>query len=165
MRTFFLYSSAFKKHSSPSPINDGLYHLLLQSLYNILELIHDIFQSSKGFILKSTFTNLFPHLFNGFISGVYGGIKVKPILVGIFKVLDLCHIALSIRVKDNHLDKLVKALLKRRSSTQYYIHQLLRKMIRLYRHQQLHNNSEILIYSDYGYVDLLLLEPNKIPVY
>ncbi|OYL05078.1 transposase, partial [Streptococcus pneumoniae K2527] len=22
MRTFFLYSSAFKKHSSPSPIND-----------------------------------------------------------------------------------------------------------------------------------------------
>ncbi|CTJ15611.1 hypothetical protein ERS043892_02585, partial [Streptococcus pneumoniae] len=77
MRTFFLYSSVFKKHSSPSPINDGLYHLLLQSLYDILELIHDIFQSSKGFILKSTFTNLFPHLFNGFISGVYGGIKVK----------------------------------------------------------------------------------------
>ncbi|SNH54236.1 ATP-dependent RNA helicase [Streptococcus pneumoniae] len=28
MRTFFLYSSVFKKHSSPSPINDGLYHLL-----------------------------------------------------------------------------------------------------------------------------------------
>ncbi|CJO11670.1 transposase [Streptococcus pneumoniae] len=65
MRTFFLYSSAFKKHSSPSPINDGLYHLLLQSLYDILKLIHDIFQNLKGFILKSTFTNLFPHLFNG----------------------------------------------------------------------------------------------------
>ncbi|CTP05831.1 hypothetical protein ERS043844_02351, partial [Streptococcus pneumoniae] len=45
----------------------------------------------------------------------------------------------------------MKALLKRRSSTQYYIHQLLRKMIRLYRH----NNSEILVYSDYGHVDLL----------
>ncbi|HEV1937457.1 TPA: hypothetical protein VYQ11_002071, partial [Streptococcus pneumoniae] len=39
-----LYSSVFTKHSSPSPINDGLYHLLLQSLYDILELIHDIFQ-------------------------------------------------------------------------------------------------------------------------
>ncbi|MCE2618742.1 hypothetical protein LVR01_05610, partial [Streptococcus pseudopneumoniae] len=37
-----LYSSTFKKHSSPSPINDGRYHLLLQSLYNILKLIHDI---------------------------------------------------------------------------------------------------------------------------
>ncbi|WP_408672664.1 hypothetical protein, partial [Streptococcus pneumoniae] len=37
------------------------------------------------------------------------GINAKPILVGIFKVLDLCHIALSIRVKDNHLDKLMKA--------------------------------------------------------
>ncbi|CEX24594.1 Uncharacterised protein [Streptococcus pneumoniae] len=59
----------------------------------------------------------------------------------------------------------VKALLKRRSSTQYYIYQLLRKMIRLYGHQQLHNNSEILVYSDYGHVDLLLLETNKIPVY
>ncbi|CTN71407.1 hypothetical protein ERS070042_02311, partial [Streptococcus pneumoniae] len=35
MRTFFLYSSVFKKHSIPSPINDGLYHLLLQSLYDI----------------------------------------------------------------------------------------------------------------------------------
>ncbi|CKB65962.1 transposase [Streptococcus pneumoniae] len=35
----------------------------------------------------------------GFISGVYGGIKVKPILVGIFKILDLCHIALSITSK------------------------------------------------------------------
>ncbi|CTC67874.1 hypothetical protein ERS070090_02418, partial [Streptococcus pneumoniae] len=34
-------------------------------MYDILELIHDIFQNSKGFILKSTFTNLFPHLFNG----------------------------------------------------------------------------------------------------
>ncbi|VKA74507.1 transposase [Streptococcus pneumoniae] len=55
--------------------------------------------------------------------------------------------------------------LKRRSSTQYYIYQLLRKMIRLYGHQQLHNNSEILVYSDYGHVDLLLLETNKIPVY
>ena len=62
---YVLYSSVFKKHSRPSPINDGLYHLLLQSLYDILKLIHDIFQSSKGFILKSTFTNLFPHLFNG----------------------------------------------------------------------------------------------------
>ncbi|VOW28126.1 Uncharacterised protein [Streptococcus pneumoniae] len=41
----------------------------------------------------------------------------------------------------------------------------LRKMIRLYGHQQLHNNSEILVYSDYGHVDLLLLETNKIPVY
>ncbi|CKB67211.1 transposase [Streptococcus pneumoniae] len=35
----------------------------------------------------------------GFISGVYGGINAKPILVGIFKVLDLCHIALSITSK------------------------------------------------------------------
>ncbi|COL84305.1 Tn5253 bacteriocine putative [Streptococcus pneumoniae] len=32
----------------------------------------------------------------GFISGVYGGINAKPILVGIFKALDLCHIALSV---------------------------------------------------------------------
>ncbi|OKQ70550.1 transposase, partial [Streptococcus pneumoniae] len=31
MSNSILYSSAFKKHSSPSPINDGLYHLLLQS--------------------------------------------------------------------------------------------------------------------------------------
>ncbi len=36
-------------------------------------------------------------------------------------------------------------------------------MIRLYGHQQLHNNSEILVYSDYGHMDLLLLETNKIP--
>ncbi|CIZ67250.1 phosphotransferase system sugar-specific EII component [Streptococcus pneumoniae] len=35
----------------------------------------------------------------GFISGVYGGINAKSILVGIFKVLDLCHIALSITSK------------------------------------------------------------------
>ncbi|CJE16605.1 transposase [Streptococcus pneumoniae] len=35
----------------------------------------------------------------GFISGVYGRINAKPILVGIFKVLDLCHIALSITSK------------------------------------------------------------------
>ena len=34
-------------------------------------------------------------------------------------------------------------------------------MIRLYGHQQLHNNSEILVYSDYGYVDLLLLGPTR----
>ncbi|CJP28660.1 Uncharacterised protein [Streptococcus pneumoniae] len=37
----------------------------------------------------------------GFISGVYGGINAKPILVGIFKALDLCHIALSISIVHN----------------------------------------------------------------
>ncbi|CJS82856.1 N-acetylmannosamine-6-phosphate 2-epimerase 2 (ManNAc-6-P epimerase 2) [Streptococcus pneumoniae] len=70
--------------------------------FELIKKLCDAMTSSK--VRKALFLNprlriSFHTCSMGFISGVYGGINAKPILVGIFKVLDLCHIALSITSK------------------------------------------------------------------